>query len=200
MNKSDKKKKHIMIVILSVLAVCLVACLAWYVGAMRRTELPVVRPEVPETEMPVAVPEIDTNGIVGIQNETGLEREQEAGETEEETEGLLSEEEHGEETPTVPETPPVCADEKVQTPKDAVPPSEPPVDAGNVTAVENPNIEGECQPENEQPQENQPQGGDTNAAGAVYVPGFGYIENSGPNEQKISHTDGDWDKQIGTMQ
>ena len=51
-----------------------------------------------------------------------------------------------------------------------------------------------------QPQEDQPQGGDTNPAGAVYVPGFGYIESSGPNEQGTSHTDGDWDRQIGTMQ
>ena len=60
--------------------------------------------------------------------------------------------------------------------------------------------DGSCQPEHTKPQENQPQGGDTNPAGAVYVPGFGYIENSGPNEQGTSHTDGDWNKQIGTMQ
>jgi len=34
---------------------------------------------------------------------------------------------------------------------------------------------------------------------AVYVPGFGWIESSGPNDVQESGSDGDWDKQIGNM-
>ena len=98
------------------------------------------------------------------------------------------------------ETQPVRTDGKPQSPKDAVPPAAPPAETDGSAAVENPDGDGSCQPEHTKPQENQPQGGDTNPEGAVYVPGFGYIENSGSNEQGTSHTDGDWNKQIGTMQ
>ena len=49
------------------------------------------------------------------------------------------------------------------------------------------------------PNDNTPQGGTTNDKGEVYVPGFGWIPNSGANDGKPSGSDGDWDKQIGNM-
>jgi len=49
------------------------------------------------------------------------------------------------------------------------------------------------------PSDNTPQGGTTNDKGEVYVPGFGWIPNSGANDGKPSGSDGDWDKQIGNM-
>ena len=49
------------------------------------------------------------------------------------------------------------------------------------------------------PADNTPQGGSTNDKGEVYVPGFGWIPNSGPNQGGQSGSDGDWDKQIGSM-
>ncbi len=203
MNKNYKNKKRITIIILSVLAVCLAAGLVWYVGTLGKAELPLVEPEVPETEKTVTVPEIDTTGTVEPEKEPeqGTEPETEPEETQPETEELSTEETSGEETATVPaETKPVRTDGKPQSPKDAVPPTVPPAETESAVAVENLDGDGNCQPEHTQPQENQPQGGDTNPAGAVYVPGFGYIESSGPNEQGTSHTDGDWNKQIGTMQ
>ena len=209
MNKNYKNKKRVTIIILSVLAVCLAAGLVWYVGTMGKAELPLVEPEALGTETTVTVPEIDTTGTVEPEKEPESEPEQgrepaaETGQTETqpETEEPSTEETSGEGTATVPaETQPVRTDGKPQSPKDAVPPAAPPAETESTAAVENPDGDGSCQPEHTKPQENQPQGGDTNPAGAVYVPGFGYIENSGPNEQGTSHTDGDWNKQIGTMQ
>lgn len=203
MNKNYKNKKRVAIIILSVLAVCLAAGLVWYVGTMGKAELPLVEPEVPETETTVTVPEIDTTGTIELEREAdqGTVPETEPEETQPETEEPSTEETSGEESATVPaETQPARTDGKLQSPKDAVPPTAPPAETESTAAVENPDGDGSCQPEHTQPQENQPQGGDTNPAGAVYVPGFGYIESSGPNEQGTSHTDGDWNKQIGTMQ
>lgn len=209
MNKNYKNKKRVTIVILSVLAVCLFAGLVWYVGTMGKAQLPLVEPEAPETETTVAVPKIDTTETMEPEKERESEQEQgrepaaETGQTgmQPETEEPSTEENSREETTTVPaETQPVRTDGKPQSPQDAVPPAELPAEADSSAAVENPDGDGSCQPEHTKPQENQPQGGETNPAGAVYVPGFGYIESSGPNEQGTSHTDGDWNKQIGTMQ
>ena len=209
MNKNYKNKKRVTIVILSVLAVCLFAGLVWYVGTMGKAALPLVEPEAPETETTVTVPKIDTTETMEPEKEPESEQEQgrepaaETGQTEmqPETEEPSTEETSREETATVPaETQPVRTDGKPQSPKDAVPPAAPPAETDGTAAVENPDGDGSCQPEHTKPQENQPQGGETNPAGAVYVPGFGYIESSGPNEQGTSHTDGDWNKQIGTMQ
>ena len=192
MNKNYKNKKRIAIIILSILAVCLAVGLVWYVGTMGKAELPLVEPEVPETETTVTVPEIDTTGTI----EPEREPEAEAEETQMETEELFTGETSGEETATVPaETQPARTDGKPQSPKDAVPPTAPPAETESTAAVESPDGDGNCQPEH-----TQPQGGDTDPAGAVYVPGFGYIESSGPNRQETSRADGDWDKQIGTMQ
>ena len=209
MNKNYKNKKRVTIVILSVLAVCLFAGLVWYVGTMGKAELPLVEPEAMEPETTVTVPEIDTTETMEPEKEPesgpeqGREPAAETGQTETqpETEEPSTEETSGEGTATVPaETQPVRTDGKPQSPKDAVPPASPPAETDGTAAVENPDGDGSCQPEHTKPQENQPQGGETNPAGAVYVPGFGYIESSGPNEQGTSHTDGDWNKQIGTMQ
>ena len=209
MNKNYKNKKRVTIIILSVLAVCLFAGLVWYVGTMGKAELPLVEPEAMEPETTVTVPEIDTTETMEPEKEPesgpeqGREPAAETGQTETqpETEEPSTEETSGEGTATVPaETQPVRTDGKPQSPKDAVPPASPPAETDGTAAVENPDGDGSCQPEHTKPQENQPQGGETNPAGAVYVPGFGYIESSGPNEQGTSHTDGDWNKQIGTMQ
>ena len=209
MNKNYKNKKRVTIIILSVLAVCLFTGLVWYVGTMGKAELPLVEPEAPGTETTVTVLEIDATGTVEPEKEPesgpeqGREPAAETGQTETqpETEEPSTEETSGEGTATVPaETQPVRTDGKPQSPKDAVPSAAPPAETDGTAAVENPDGDGSCQPEHTKPQENQPQGGDTNPAGAVYVPGFGYIESSGPNEQGTSHTDGDWNKQIGTMQ
>lgn len=45
----------------------------------------------------------------------------------------------------------------------------------------------------------EPKAGEQNNSGEVYVPGFGWVEDSGDNKGEQSISDGDWDKQVGTM-
>lgn len=45
----------------------------------------------------------------------------------------------------------------------------------------------------------EPKGGDTNNKGQTYLPGFGWIENSGENQGTKADGDGDINKQIGNM-
>lgn len=44
-----------------------------------------------------------------------------------------------------------------------------------------------------------PKGGDTNSKGQTYMPGFGWVENSGENKGTEVDGDGDINKQIGDM-
>ena len=203
MKEKYNKKKYVVISILSFLAVGLAMCLTWYMGTLGKMELPAVKPEILDTEPTISVPEIDIGGIMDTEKESGSTQVAEGtglfGAEDGETEETVAEISIVEETITLPETLPFHSEESSEMPKGAEPPSGPPSDAENTAEVENPDRDGVCHPEHTSPQEKQPQGGDTNPAGAVYVPGFGYIESSGSNEQGISHTDGDWNKQIGTM-
>ncbi|RRJ67244.1 hypothetical protein EHV15_33195 [Paenibacillus oralis] len=45
----------------------------------------------------------------------------------------------------------------------------------------------------------EPKAGEQGNSGKVYVPGFGWVEDSGDNKGEQSSSDGDWDKQVGTM-
>ena len=47
--------------------------------------------------------------------------------------------------------------------------------------------------------DNQPQGGDVNSKGEIYLPGFGWIKNSGENQRIAGESDGDINKQVGIM-
>lgn len=52
----------------------------------------------------------------------------------------------------------------------------------------------------ETPKKNdEPQGGDTNNKGQTYLPGFGWVENSGENQGTAVDGEGDINKQIGNM-
>ena len=49
------------------------------------------------------------------------------------------------------------------------------------------------------PESVMPAPGSVNGNGEVYVQGFGWIKHSGPNQGRSSGSDGDWNKQIGSM-
>ena len=53
--------------------------------------------------------------------------------------------------------------------------------------------------EPDKPKDKTPQGGETNDKGETYVPGFGWVKDSGANIGEKSNSDGDWNKQIGDM-
>ena len=48
-------------------------------------------------------------------------------------------------------------------------------------------------------QKDEPKGGDTNNKGQTYLPGFGWIDNSGENQGTKVDGDGDINKQVGNM-
>lgn len=212
MNREFNRKKQAAVILLALVAVCLAAGLFRYVGSMGRkepsslAETEMQEPEttvivqmIPEeTEVPKA-PEPLTEPEIQTEPETSPEEKESRPEPEEEsreTESVQQEERRAE-TGNQKKS----SGNRPKSPAEATPPAEPPSDPGSAVPVENPDGNGECQPEHtHQPAQELPQGGDTNTAGAVYIPGFGYIENSGPVEGKTSYTDGDWNKQIGTME
>lgn len=62
--------------------------------------------------------------------------------------------------------------------------------------VEHNNVE---QPTSPLKQENQPQGGDVNAKGETYLPGFGWIENSGENQGSVAEDMYENGNKVGIM-
>lgn len=203
MKNEYNKKKRIAIITLSVLAVCLAGGLFWYMGTLGNTQPPMSHTESqPESEPTVTVPE--------IRLETVKESSTVAAETTQEPETTTVQE-----TTEEPGPEPTSAaatvinnvktkpsEGKIKNSDEATPPAEPPKEESvSAAPVENPDAGGQCQPDHTpQPEESQPQGGETNSNGAVYVPGFGYVENSGPVSGETADSDGDWNKQIGTMQ
>ena len=206
MKNEYNMKKRITITVLSVTAVCLAGGLFWYMGTLGNTQPPAVQTES-QPEPTVTVPEIapESMGEAGTVEETIHETESTtAPETSVAPE--IAAESKPESTSVAPtviqdvKTKPSAG--KTKTPDEATPPAEPPKEESNSAApVENPDSNGQCQPEHTpQPEAGQPQGGETNSNGAVYVPGFGYVENSGPVTGETVDSGGDWNKQIGTMQ
>lgn len=209
MKHKFNKKKRIAIASLSAAAVCLAGGLFWYTGIQGDTQLPTTQAESQtEVEAAVNVPEIEsvsTSGPVAAASEL-------APESEEAKEPEIPSVPESSKEPDVKAKPTVSGDShevkakpsagKPKRPAEATPPAKPPKEEDLADAsVENPDADGQRQPEHvPQTEADQPQGGETNAAGEIYVPGFGYVEISGPVEGIPSYTDGDWNKQIGTMQ
>lgn len=81
---------------------------------------------------------------------------------------------------------------KPQVPEEATPPTRKP-EPQEVEPDHEENVQPTAKPE-------EPQGGSTNDQGQVYVPGFGYVETGGGVTEIPAHSDGDWNKQVGTMQ
>jgi len=69
--------------------------------------------------------------------------------------------------------------------------------------LKNPDVKPNITPAPVQPNkpaDNTPNSGDTNGNGQIYIPGFGWVDNEGGGGQgQPSGSDGDWDKQIGSM-
>jgi len=79
------------------------------------------------------------------------------------------------------------SDDKPKTPAEATPPPTPEhvvEDEHEITGTDNPNVPPSSTPTPSKPETSTPQSGDTNSNGAIYVPGFGWVENSGENSQE----------------
>lgn len=84
------------------------------------------------------------------------------------------------------------------TPKPTEPPKPKPKETDQPQSPDTPPTyeEKETQPNKQQ---NEPNAGDKNSSGKVFVPGFGWVEQGGPSQGSKSESDGDWNKQVGTM-
>ena len=174
MKNDYTKKKRITIIALSAVAVCLVGGLIWYMGTLGNTQSPTSPTESqPETETSITVQEIKPESTP----ETGGTSQPETTAPEQSTPAQESGAAAGTTTGDVQSKP---SDGKPKTPAEATPPAEPPKDeAASSAPVENPDANGQCQPEQTpQPEPDQPQGGETQDV-KIYVPGFGWIENEG---------------------
>ena len=177
MNKDYNKKKKATIITLSLAAVCLAGGLFYYMGTLGNTVPPVSEAESePPVQTEVVVPEIEAETPASTESSKPVETSKpvESGQTSEAEESTTA----GSQTQTGAKEKP--SDGKPKSPTEATPPAEPPKETESSAPVENPDESGTCQPEHTPQQEtNQPQGGETRSDGAVYVPGFGWIEDSG---------------------
>ena len=196
MKNDYNKKKRITIITLSAVAVCLAGGLFWYMGTLGNTQPPVVQTESqPVTEPTVTVPQIKPESTT--EPSTTAPETTPAPETTSEPEAESS----AQAGTVTGEVQPKPSEGKPKTQEEATPPAEPPKDeAASSAPVENPDAGVQCQPEHTpQPEQGQPQGGETRSDGAVYVPGFGWVEDSGEENQTIIAPNAGTGKPVGDM-
>ncbi|WP_411830149.1 DUF6550 family protein [Paenibacillus sonchi] len=100
--------------------------------------------------------------------------------------------EKGQKNIEVPITQPAKTQKPTQPPKPKVKASTKPQSPASTPAYE----EKTTQPNK---QKDEPKAGAKNNDGKVYVPGFGWVEDQGDNKGNTSESDGDWNKQVGSM-
>ena len=189
--KEKMNRKNLFTAGLAVIVVCLVIAICYAVSpgiSVESTEAEEAKESIMES---ITVPEITV-----AETTTEVETEEMMEETEPQTTEPAEEES---EIPAETKMQPVKtakAATKENEPKPQVPEeATQPVREPEPQEVEPDHEEGE-QP-TAKPEE--PQGGTTNEQGQVYVPGFGYVE-TGEAVVEPAHSNGDWDKQVGTMQ
>lgn len=185
MNKEYNKKKKITIIVLSLAAICLAGGLFYYMGTLNNIESPVSQTESqPDTKAEVNVPEIKTEDTTSSNSIT------DSSDVTEATNG----------TPSVTgDVQEKLSADKPKSPSEATPPTKAPTEADKAP-VENPDNSGTCQPENTpQPDTNQPKSGDKNSSGAIYVPGFGWVEDSGEENTTTVAPNAGTGEKVGDM-
>ena len=188
MKKDYNTKKKATIIALSLTAVCVAAGLFYYVGTLGNNEPPTMPDESqPTTESQIVVPEIKPGGT----QESNTGSESTPPPTTESSKPVSSE--------TLNDAQGKPSDGKPKTPEQAVPPTKKPTEADKAP-VENPDNNSQCQPEQKpKPEQDQPQGGDTKKDGSIYVPGFGWIEDSGEENTTTTAPNAGTGKPVGEM-
>lgn len=183
MKKNYTAKKKAFITTLSLAAVCLAGGLFYYINTMGGQSPEASTESLSPANVEVVVPDLeletaphtsqgDSTTSEAIPSEKPSETPaQSTPSTNNETQGQVSK----------------PSDGKPKSPSEAVPPSSPPS-----AATDNNTPESE-------PNQEQPQGGEKRADGAIYVPGFGWIENSGEENETIIAPNAGTGKPIGDM-
>ena len=185
MNKEYNKKKKITIIALSLAAICLAGGLFYYMGTLDNAEPPVSQTESqPDTKAEVIVPEIKPESTTSANSIT------DSSDTTEATDGTPSVTGDVQEKPSA---------NKPKSPSETTQPTEAPMETDKAP-VENPDTSGTCQPEHTtQSDTNQPQSGDKNSSGAIYVPGFGWVEDSGEENTTTVAPNAGTGEKVGDM-
>ncbi|WP_051534056.1 DUF6550 family protein [Desulfitibacter alkalitolerans] len=182
-----KMKKGFIIAGLSALCVLLVVGIFAVLGeGTDKTKLPATSQD---TNNPVSVGEIQNDKV----NEPSVTVQEVTPKETQDTNTLKPNDIQLTEIPVRPQPP-----EKPDTAVDSDKPHDIPKDTNLTNPDKKPTVT--VKPvEPTKPKEDKPTGGETNSKGEVYVPGFGWVKNSGSNEEIKSQSDGDWNKQIGDM-
>lgn len=190
MNKDYNKKKKITIAALTVVAVCLAGGLCYYMSVLNHNEPPASPVESePASKVEILVPEISTEG----NSESTAPTESKDEETQTTIQGTGATETPAATVPGNVQAKP--SDGKPKSPSEATPPAEAPTES-DIVPEKHPAGEPEHTP---QPEAGQPQSGDTNSSGAVYVPGFGWIEDSGEENTNTTAPNAGTGDPIGDM-
>lgn len=181
---NDKTKKWLTVA--GCLAIC--AVLVGLIGGQLRTERPVDAPLPTQSAQPSDVtvqrPDTEKELVVVIPPEIPAEPAvTDNGAVSSGTEQTIQGD------PVKPEYTEDQLRDQTQTP-DGKPVATPP------PVVEHDQVEQPAEPPKA---DNQPQGGDVNSKGETYLPGFGWIKNSGENQGVVGESDGDINKQVGIM-
>jgi len=166
--KNYNKKKIITISVLAVVAVFLAGGLWLYMDSMGNNE-----PAAIISDDPTQEPDGSEAPEIKIPLSSGQDTQ--AGETKGNGSGATASPDAGSTTTTTgsgTSGQSKTSDDKPKTPAEATPPATPPAET-----------EGSTSSTTVQPETSTPQSGDTNSSGAIYVPGFGWVENSGENSQ-----------------
>lgn len=184
MKKDYSTKKKAAIAALSIVAVCLAGGLFYYTSTMggQPQETPIESTAPVETQ--VIVPEIKPEATPKTAQTESDTSEADPSETPSEPSQETA-------APAVTETPAQSkpSDGKPKSPTEATPPSDPPAET-NPGSGKNPNSTQE---------QKQPQGGEKRSDGAIYVPGFGWVEDSGEENETIIAPNAGTGEPVGDM-
>ncbi|WP_373265949.1 DUF6550 family protein [Hungatella hathewayi] len=175
----------------------LVVCLIIAVYNLSRLDAGIEETTALEGTTELVMESVTVPEIMVAETTTETETEETTEETEVQTVEAGMEKQ---DSPVETETHPVKAtteavketESKPQVPKEATPPAREP-EPQEVEPDHEENVQPTAKPE-------ESQGGSANDQGKVYVPGFGYVETGGGVTEIPAHSDGDWNKQVGTMQ
>jgi len=181
--KNYNKKKIITISVLAVVAVFLAGGLWLYIDSMGKSE-----PAAVISDDPTQEPDGSEAPEIKVPLSSGQDTQ--AGETKGDGSGTTASPNAGNATSTTgsgASGQSKTSDDKPKTPAEATPPHTPEhvvEDEHEITSTDDPNVPPSSTPTPAKPETDTPKSGDTNSNGAIYVPGFGWVEDSGDNVQE----------------
>lgn len=186
MKKDYSTKKKAAIAALSIVAVCLAGGLFYYTSTMggqpQETPVESTAPVESQVVVPEIKPEATPKTVQTDSSTTDAAPSENPADTSQETAAPT-----GSETQDTTQSKP--SDGKPKSPSEAVAPSSPPAETN----------QGSGNGSNSTPEQTQPQGGEKRSDGAIYVPGFGWVEDSGEENKTNDAPNAGTGEPVGDM-